>query len=991
MDNEKFQRLRKLLANADENNALTSLDMIKLSFKKVFLGNGEIQEINSLWFEKEEIKKDAEYYNLVCSLIDKFLEHCTAKNSFNVILFSKDVLSIIQKTKYFSIYSNLIEISKLFDVAEEYYIDIICSLYILGTKRETPVNEYFIDTLKDFSQDDIIKNSAYYSRIEAFKYEDINENLMKNLLILYNLIINKGDEEKIIAQISLVENPEGNKDQRISTLSTNFENIENEENKFDCGNKSSKNTSPIKDEDNPEENKKKKEDVNREDTSLCLITKKETNENKGIENENSCEKKNEVSKKVVEGNEMTEENAEEKKNEIIYTNTLGKNNSAIENNVIENKVEIVENEEIENKLGNNEGKITKIFNDEIREGTGEGYKIIYSTEISNKENSIIPTKTNIKDEKNLNNENTENSPNKLQKGEICETSRINKENIDNYDSLDAILEVIKGKLDKFKKEEKVKNKSDEEGEGSNVLKDLILPIFQRQNRYNSILKQISILKNTIKEIEAFQLSKRNINDDRIEIEKCLIEINKIKAEIESLKIPSIVNVKRKILDLIIFSILKSNKDKFKLDENYCPNKGFLEKILAKLNDYSQNVLRNEEIDKIEKKKELINSLIEKNYTIIEFPLSCCDDDLNEIMRYLGFCKGKYNRIVHVSKEALKYYLYLPFNENIEPNFKKMLNFFMQYDRNNIKENNSDLNGQNKIGDEDEEEKNEKEINETFEKPLNITFNTAFDFFLKDKFFLEEDIIKLDKKLEEIESKKISFLNKYSDYVDEGWKKLSKVYDKFDNNQKKNNNLDIFNDEEKKLIMQTTDDFENLLKAFETNLLKLKGIKEDDEIKELIDQFFSQYLLITQKELEFDEDKYLRLCETVEGRYVLVFFQIQLLKYQLMDLYSKKFSKILNEYYELHKRNIMDEILALKNQSYDLFEEIKKINRIKSPKKIFLEWKFITHNSNNVDFETFTKRIKSYVNSIKLQFNNDLISDQITSLWLIKNELDQYID
>ena len=114
---------------------------------------------------------------------------------------------------------------------------------------------------------------------------------MKNLLILYNLIINKGDEEKIIAQISLVENPEGNKDQRISTLSTNFENIENEENTFDCGNKSSKNTSPIKDEDNPEENKKKKEDVNREDTSLCLITKKETNENKGIENENSCEKK----------------------------------------------------------------------------------------------------------------------------------------------------------------------------------------------------------------------------------------------------------------------------------------------------------------------------------------------------------------------------------------------------------------------------------------------------------------------------------------------------------------------------------------------------------------------------------------------------------------------------------------------------------------------------------------------------------------------------
>lgn len=57
---------------------------------------------------------------------------------------------------------------------------------------------------------------------------------MKNLFILYKLIINKGDEEKIIAQISLEENPKENKDQRISTISTNFENTENEENKLDC-------------------------------------------------------------------------------------------------------------------------------------------------------------------------------------------------------------------------------------------------------------------------------------------------------------------------------------------------------------------------------------------------------------------------------------------------------------------------------------------------------------------------------------------------------------------------------------------------------------------------------------------------------------------------------------------------------------------------------------------------------------------------------------
>ena len=122
----------------------------------------------------------------------------------------------------------------------------------------------------------------------------------------------------------------------------------------------------------------------------------------------------------------------------------------------------------------------------------------------------------------------------------------------------------------------------------------------------------------------------------------------IKAKIEWLKIPSIVNVKRKIINLIIFSIVKLKKDKFKLDEKYCPNKSFLEKILAKISDYFKNLLRKEKKIKSKKKKKLINNLIVKNNTIIEFPLSYFDDDLKDIMKYLEFCKGKYYRIVHIS-------------------------------------------------------------------------------------------------------------------------------------------------------------------------------------------------------------------------------------------------------------------------------------------------------------------------------------------------------
>ena len=204
-------------------------------------------------------------------------------------------------------------------------------------------------------------------------------------------------------------------------------------------------------------------------------------------------------------------------------------------------------------------------------------------------------------------------------------------------------------------------------------------------------------------------------------------------------------------------------------------------------------------------------------------------------------------------------------------------------------------------------------------------------------------------------------------------------------------MNIFNPKEKELINDIIKDFEDTLKVLETNLLELKEVKDGDTMKELINQFFSKYHQITQKELKFDNDYYLNLCETVQGRYLLIFFQIQLIKYQLLDSYSKKFAKILNDFYEINKNNIMEEIFKLKDQSRKLVDEIKKINSVKTPKKMFFDWKFMNCLIIKDDFETFINRIKSYVGSDELIFNGDLISDQASFLWLIKNELEQYID
>ena len=91
-----------------------------------------------------------------------------------------------------------------------------------------------IETLKDFTQEKIIKDSRFYNQIISINYETINEYFMKNLLLLYNLIISKGDEEKIKCQIKMLGNFEEYKSQRLSSVSNNFENIDNEDRKLNA-------------------------------------------------------------------------------------------------------------------------------------------------------------------------------------------------------------------------------------------------------------------------------------------------------------------------------------------------------------------------------------------------------------------------------------------------------------------------------------------------------------------------------------------------------------------------------------------------------------------------------------------------------------------------------------------------------------------------------------------------------------------------------------
>ena len=69
-------------------------------------------------------------------------------------------------------------------------------------------------------------------------------------------------------------------------------------------------------------------------------------------------------------------------------------------------------------------------------------------------------------------------------------------------------------------------------------------------------------------------------------------------------------------------------------------------------------------------------------TLTEFPLSSPDKKLENIMKFFSFYKKECKDIVHISKEASRYY-FLPLNNDIDPRLKDLFNSLKNIDNNNI--------------------------------------------------------------------------------------------------------------------------------------------------------------------------------------------------------------------------------------------------------------------------------------------------------------------
>ena len=125
-------------------------------------------------------------------------------------------------------------------------------------------------------------------------------------------------------------------------------------------------------------------------------------------------------------------------------------------------------------------------------------------------------------------------------------------------------------------------------------------------------------------------------------------------------------------------------------------------------------------------------------------------------------------------------------------------------------------------------------------------------------------------------------------------------------------LKLFDIKEKNFIMRELKKFKETLELLKEKLMNLNTINDDIKKVELFNQFFFDFYSIVKNVLDFDEYYYFYLCETEEERYLLVFFQFILMKYQEMNLYSKNFFKIINDYCEKNKKDIISAVFELKN-------------------------------------------------------------------------------
>ena len=567
------------------------------------------------------------------------------------------------------------------------------------------------------------------------------------------------------------------------------------------------------------------------------------------------------------------------------------------------------------------------------------------TKLTDKNNKEDNSKNEIVDKKNS------LSNNKLIS--TLETNEIEQ------DSNNEEIDTTEKEIDKDIYEKFISNFKEIEDEGNNISMKTFLLYNKRNHRLNGIFLLRSKIKEQLKEFELISKSQKELLSYYCSIKENLIYIVRLKNLINQMKSPSIINIKRKLIDLFVFYIIKKNEKFFSLNVNYSPNKTFVEKIL--------NILqkkRRYETEEIQKKINDLEKLIQKKKSITNYHIKIENSDLKDIINFFSYYKKYY--IFHLEKENELYKVNkLIFNENEN-----------EYQNQEIIIKNKDKSSKN----------SNQEINS-----LNLDY--AFKLIFESTPDYETNEITLSKELKSIKEEKKVKIDNIIDLISASLDKI--IYLNDTNSEIPKFEIDkdeYFSKEAKDLIKKRKSEFDKKIKSI-NELLSIFEIGDNNfQFQQTaIAKIQEQLFYIVKKEFSINIDYFIEIDENKPGISVLYYFQYKFMK--LKDLYQiiQHICKIYKNYIEKENLTIKEKLKKIIQEANEINLLIKKEKEIKNGKMVYLDWKKKKHKL--IKYETFTTKLFNAlkgINEFKIDDEDELIVDEITSCWLIKNNLDEFV-
>ena len=527
------------------------------------------------------------------------------------------------------------------------------------------------------------------------------------------------------------------------------------------------------------------------------------------------------------------------------------------------------------------------------------------------------------------------------------------------DSNNEEIDTTEKEIDKDIYEKFISNFKEIEDEGNNISMKTFLLYNKRNHRLNGIILLRSKIKEQLKEFELISKSQKELLSYYCSIKENLIYILRLKTLINQIKSPSIINIKRKLIDLFVFYIIKKNEKFFSLNVNYSPNKTFLEKIL--------NILqkkRRYETEEIQKKINDIEKLIQKKKSITNYHIKIENSDLKYIINFFSYYKKYY--IFHLEKENELYKVNkLIFNENEN-----------EYQNQEIIIKNKDKSSKN----------SNQEINS-----LNLDY--AFKLIFESTPDYETNEITLSKELKSIKEEKKVKIDNIIDLISASFDKI--IYLNDTNSEIPKFEIDKdedFSKEAKDLIKKRKSEFDKKIKSI-NELLSIFEIGDNNfQFQQTaIAKIQEQLFYIVKKEFSINIDYFIEIDENKPGISVLYYFQYKFMK--LKDLYQiiQHICKIYKNYIEKENLTIKEKLKKIIQEANEINLLIKKEKEIKNGKMVYLDWKKKKHKL--IKYETFTTKLFNAlkgINEFKIDDEDELIVDEITSCWLIKNNLDEFV-